>query len=149
MDAKKVSTANIKLAVPFFMVSNMEQSLRFYVDGLDFVVTNQWTPSGKTEWCWLQRDGVSFMLQQSREDIRQDGKPGSGVSICFQCQDALALYYEVVSKGLKVREPFVGNNMWVVIIEDPDGYKLDFESSTDVPEETTYTEYEKQRLKML
>jgi len=143
MGAAKLSKANIKLAVPFFMVSNMEQSLRFYVDGLGFAMTNQWTPGGKIEWCWLQRDAVSFMLQESHKDIRQDGKPGAGVSICFQCEDALALYHEFISKGLKVHEPFVGNNMWVVIVEDPDGYKLDFESSTDVPEETTYTEYEK------
>lgn len=149
MDAEKVSKANIKLAVPFFMVSNMERSLRFYVDGLGFVMTNQWTPRGKIEWCWLQRDAVSLMLQESHQDIRQDGKPGVGVSICFQCEDALALYHEFVNKGLKVREPFVGNNMWVVIVEDPDGYKLDFESRTDVPEETTYTEYEKGRLKKL
>jgi hypothetical protein len=29
--------------------------------------------------------------------------------------------------------------MWVTILADPDGYKLDFESPTNVPEETTYT----------
>jgi lactoylglutathione lyase len=30
--------------------------------------------------------------------------------------------------------------MWVTILTDPDGYKLDFESPTDVPEETVYSE---------
>jgi hypothetical protein len=29
--------------------------------------------------------------------------------------------------------------MWVTILTDPDGYKLDFESPTDVPEETIYS----------
>jgi hypothetical protein len=28
--------------------------------------------------------------------------------------------------------------MWVVILTDPDGYKLDFESPTDAPEESIY-----------
>jgi lactoylglutathione lyase len=28
--------------------------------------------------------------------------------------------------------------MWVVILTDPDGYKLDFESPTDTPEESLY-----------
>jgi hypothetical protein len=28
--------------------------------------------------------------------------------------------------------------MWVTSLKDPDGYRLDFESPTDVPEETVY-----------
>jgi hypothetical protein len=28
--------------------------------------------------------------------------------------------------------------MWVTILTDPDGYKLDFESPTDTPEESVY-----------
>jgi hypothetical protein len=30
--------------------------------------------------------------------------------------------------------------MWVTILTDPDGYKLDFESPTNVPEETVYSD---------
>jgi hypothetical protein len=33
--------------------------------------------------------------------------------------------------------------MWVVGFADPDGYRLDFESPTDVPEETKYSEWVK------
>jgi hypothetical protein len=29
--------------------------------------------------------------------------------------------------------------MWVTSLSDPDGYRLDFESDTDVPEETEYS----------
>jgi hypothetical protein len=39
-----------------------------------------------------------------------------------------------------VKTPFVGNRLWVTQLVDPDGYKLDFESPTDVPEETIYHE---------
>jgi hypothetical protein len=30
--------------------------------------------------------------------------------------------------------------MWVTSLADPDGYRLDFESSTDTPEDTVYSE---------
>lgn len=134
---------NIRLAVPFFIVRDMQNSLDFYVDKLGFKITNQWTPRGKIEWCWLQREEVSIMLQEphNREKFDQEGAKGTGVSICFQCGDALTLYHEFTAKGIKIKEPFVGNNMWVVCFHDPDGYKLDFESPTDVPEETIYSEW--------
>lgn len=136
------SSPNIQLAVPFFMVMDMEASLKFYKDKLGFTLTNQWTPRGKIEWCWLQRDGVSLMLQEPRNKEKfKDVEKGKGVSICFQCNDALALYHEFKLKEIEMKEPFVGNNMWVVSLADPDGYHLDFESATDVPEETKYSEW--------
>ena len=52
------------------------------------------------------------------------------------CEDALAIYHDVVARGTEVDESFVGNAMGVVGIRDPDGYALFFESPTDVPEET-------------
>jgi hypothetical protein len=71
---------------------------------------------------------------------RPDGVLGQGVSVCFQCEDAVALYREFRSRDLDPSEPFVGNSMWVTCISDPDGYKLDFESMTDAPEETKLSE---------
>ena len=83
------------------------------------------------------------MLQEYRKqghDSRlPEGRVGVGVSICFQCEDALAIYREVTSRGLKTQTPFVGNGMWVTNISDPDGYKLSFQSSTDAPEETVFS----------
>jgi lactoylglutathione lyase len=137
---------NIKQAVPFFMVADMGTSLSFYVDGLGFTMLNQWKPRDKIEWCWLQRDSTAIMLQERREKGQQAADPpqklGVGVSICFQCEDALALYHEFTGRGLKINEPFVGNGMWVVCLADVDGYKLDFESVTDAPKETKYSEWE-------
>ena len=145
MNPEVKTKANIKQAVPFFAISNMENSLRFYVDGLGFEMTQKWIPKDKIEWCYLQRGGGSIMLQEFRKegpDVRVfEGKLGEGVSICFMCEDALELYHEFISKGLKVSEPFVGNGMWVIGLSDPDGYKLDFESYTDVREETRYADW--------
>jgi lactoylglutathione lyase len=132
---------NVQQAVPFFMVSSMEASLRFYVEGLGFTRTNQWIVDDKIRWCWLQIEGAAIMLQEYRSDSPFAGQRlGHGVAICFQCRDSLALYRNFVARGLTPRTPFVGNAMWVTAISDPDGYKLDFESPTDAPEESTYTE---------
>ncbi|MDF2434237.1 MAG: lactoylglutathione lyase [Mucilaginibacter sp.] len=137
------TSSNIRLAVPFFMVRDMGASLKFYTERLDFKITNQWTPRDKIEWCWLEREQVSLMLQEPRnkEKFEQDGLKGTGVSICFQCADALALYHEFTAKGVDIPEPVVGNNLWVVAFPDPDGYRLEFESPTDTPEETKYSEW--------
>jgi lactoylglutathione lyase len=149
------SKPNIKLVVPFLKVADMGASLRFYTEGLGFTMTNQWTPRGKIEWCWLQRDAVALMLQEPRRGRQHsaepeeqpesgpEGEPKTGPSICFQCEDALALYHEFKDRGIAMKEPFVGNGMWVVALKDPDGYHLDFESVTDVAEETTYSEWRK------
>ena len=138
---------NIRLAMPFFLVRDMEASLDFYVNKLGFKFTHKWMPRGKIEWCSLARDAVSLMLQEPRDldKFDQQGPKGTGVSICFQCTDALALYHEFTAKGVEIKEPFVGNNMWVVCFTDPDGYKLDFESVTDVEEETVYSDWMKQQ----
>jgi catechol 2,3-dioxygenase-like lactoylglutathione lyase family enzyme len=148
MGASTKTASNVQQAVPFFRVTSMETSLRFYVDGLGFEMTKKWTPDGdgKVRWCWLQHGNAAIMLQEFRKDGPNAGKAeskvGVGVSICFQCQDALAIYKEITARGIAAKRPFVGNAMWVTMVEDPDGYKLEFESFTDVPEETVYPEPE-------
>ena len=131
---------NVEQAVPFFWVSNLEASLHFYVDGLGFQKTKEWVDQGKLRWCWLELGGAAHMLQEYRPDTIPSGRRGEGVSICFQCKDAIAIYHDAINNGLKPQRPFVGNRMWVTILTDPDGYKLDFESPTDAPEESTYAE---------
>jgi len=143
-ETKAKTATNVKQAVPFFRVSNIEESVRFYVDGLGFEMTKQWTPDGKLRWCWLQHGDAALMLQESRKEglnsWTPEGKVGVGVSICFQCEDALAIYREITSRGIKASRPFVGNAMWVTSVSDPDGYRFEFESYTDVPEETVLSE---------
>lgn len=70
------------------------------------------------------------------------GKVGEGVTICFQCEDTLAIYREVTNRGIRASKPFVGNGMWVTSLSDPDGYKIEFESPTDLPKETEFSERE-------
>ena len=130
------SATNVRQAVPFFRVSDMEESVRYYVDGLGFTMTKKWIDEGKLRWCWLELGGAALMLQE----WTPKGKVGEGVSICFICEDALAIYREVTARGIQASRPFVGNGMWNTSLSDPDGYRLEFESYTDVPEETELAE---------
>ena len=146
MNTKVKSEPNVQQAVPFFAVSDIEASVRYYVDGLGFEMTMKWIDEGKLRWCWLRRGGAALMLQEFRKEGHNawvpEGKVGEGVSIYFICADALAIYREVTARGIQASRPFVGNGMWVTSLSDPDGYRIEFESSTDVPEGTELSERE-------
>jgi len=144
MSSLSKSRPNVKQAVPFFMVKDVEASVNFYVKGLGFSMTESWVDNGKLKWCWLVLDSAALMLQEYDEKTNMSQeKPGKGVEIFFICEDALAIYSQITSNGISASEPFVGNKMWVVPVKDPDGYKISFESFTDVPEETKYSEWKK------
>jgi lactoylglutathione lyase len=144
LESTKIAN-NIEQTVPFFSVRDIENSVRFYVEGLGFEMKKQWTPNGKLQWCWLERDSAAIMLQEFRTEGHDSrpplSNPGDGVNICHQCKDALSLYREFVSRGIQASEPEVGNNMWVTRVKDPDGFSLEFESPTDVPEDTKLSEW--------
>jgi len=148
MTTATVTRVNVKQAVPFFGVTNMEASLRFYVDGLGFEMRRRWIPEaaedkpdGRIRWCWLELGEAAIMLQEFLPERRPEDGLGAGVNVCFQCEDALALYREFKSRGIQTRtRPFVGNGLWVVPLSDPDGYRLEFSSPTDAPEESELEE---------
>jgi len=148
MAVASTTSVNVKQAVPFFSVTNMEASLRFYVDGLGFKMKHWWIPKGEEDksdgrirWCWLEIGDAAIMLQEFLPERQPKETLGAGTSVCFMCEDALALYHEFKSRGIQTRKrPFVGNRLWVVPLTDPDGYRIEFESPTDAPEESELEE---------
>lgn len=131
---------NVQIVAPSLVVSDMERSLAFYVDGLGFAVQNRWIPDGSLRWCWMMLGEAPLMLQQGATGPE---KVGVGVGLYFQCRDALAVYREAASRGLQtVREPQVGNGGWEVSFRDPDGYHINFFSPTDQPEDMLLSEFE-------
>jgi lactoylglutathione lyase len=121
MTVATVTSVNVKQAVPFFGVTNMESSLRFYVDGLGFKMKSYWIPDrpedhpdGRIRWCWLQLGDAAIMLQEFGPQNRPNETLGTGASVTFMCEDALALYREFRSRGIQTRNrPSVGNRLWV------------------------------------
>jgi lactoylglutathione lyase len=146
MTVASTTSVNVKQAVPFFGVTNMDSSLRFYVDGLGFKMKNYWipdrdNPDGRIRWCWLELGDAAIMLQEFLPERQPQETLGAGVNVCFQCEDALALYREFKLRGIQTRKrPFVGNRLWVVPLTDPDGYRVEFASPTDAPEESELAE---------
>ncbi len=136
----------VNRVVPFFAVKEMQKSLAFYLDGLGFELEGKWVKEGVIRWCSLRIGNAELMLQEFRtegHDSRQFSEnKGEGVSLFFFCDDAVAYYRDVRSRGVDASEPQVGNGMWVTSLADPDGYSLYFQSATDVPEETRLSEVE-------
>jgi lactoylglutathione lyase len=67
MNNNSTSNVNVKQAVPFFMITDMANSLKFYIKGLGFELKNKWEPRGTIEWCWLQLENAALMLQEYRD----------------------------------------------------------------------------------
>jgi lactoylglutathione lyase len=150
MRGKAVSTIatpihKISAVVPLLLVTSMERSLAFYIDGLGFTIQNRWVPDGRLRWCWMSLGGAALMLQEAdaptREKMLTTGASGNGVALYFQCTDAIAIYREAAARGIHpLREPQVGNFAWEVFFADPDGYKVNFSSPTELAEETLLSE---------
>jgi len=132
---------SVTAVVPLLIVTNMERSLPFYIDGLGFTIQNRWTPDGRLRWCWMSLGGAALMLQEASETtggkMLTNGAIGNGAALYFQCTDAIAIYREAAKRGIHpLREPQVGNFAWEVFFADPDGYKINFSSPIDLPDET-------------
>ncbi len=146
MRGKTVSTTpvaahNVTAVVPLLMVTNIQRSLAFYIDGLGFTIQNRWVPEGRLRWCWMSLGSAALMLQEAsastREKMLASGALGNGAAMYFQCTDAIAIYRDAAGRGIHpLREPQVGNSAWEVFFADPDGYKINFSSPTGLPDET-------------
>jgi lactoylglutathione lyase len=146
MSASTAPRHNVTAVVPLLMVTSMKRSLAFYIDGLGFTIQNRWMPDDRLRWCWMSLDGAALMLQEALESSQKmaaGGILGNGAALYFQCGDALAIYREAAAREIHaLREPQVGNFAWEVFFADPDGYKINFSSPTDLPEETLLSEIE-------
>ena len=90
MAVATVTSVNVKQAVPFFGVTNMESISSFYVDGLGFKMKNHWIPDraedhpdGRIRWCWLELGEAAIMLQEFWPEHRPKEPLGTGVNVCF------------------------------------------------------------------
>lgn len=68
MSSAPVTSVNVRQAVPFFGVTSMEDSPRFYVDGRGFKMKHWWIPEraedhpdGRIRWCWLELGNAAAM----------------------------------------------------------------------------------------
>ena len=75
------------------MVTNMDRSLNFYISSLGFELKNKWEPRGRIEWCWLQFDNASLMLQEYKKNT-PTAKLGVGVSVVSSQKTATNMHLQ-------------------------------------------------------
>ena len=76
MDLETKAEPNVQQAIPFFSVSNIEESVRYYVERLDFTMTRKWIVEGRLRWCWLQIGNAALMLQEFPREGHDSRTPG-------------------------------------------------------------------------
>jgi len=122
------TTMKVQETVPL-LVADINESRKFYCDGLGFLMAQKWDQEGQLAWCRLQHGGAALMLQQSGDDGPPAETRGSGVCFYFICADADVVYREITERGIVASKPvvaFYGMNQ--TYITDPDGYELCFEN---------------------
>ncbi|MCA9021911.1 MAG: VOC family protein [Planctomycetaceae bacterium] len=116
--------------VPLLFVEDVSDSVDFYCNQLGFEMKHKWEPDGTLAWCRLERGNAALMLQLACPD--EDGTAAErckGVGFFFHCDDAQAVYEELLFRGLDLEPPrvaFYGMNQ--LFLKDPDGYDLCFQN---------------------
>ena len=116
---------------PLLAVQDINRSVEFYQDRLGFTVVGKAESDGKMFWCRLERGGSSIMLQQAEDEDGPAEDRGRGISFYFICDDADAMYADLLSRGLQLRPPSLAYyGMKQLFVPEPDGYSICFESPT-------------------
>ncbi len=127
MSTKDAATVAVECIIPILKVSNLPNSIRYYVDVLGFKV--DWGESESSDMASVSRDDKAIMLCQGDQ-----GLPGTWVWIGVE--DIEPLYEQYRARGARLRHA-PANHPWAyeMQIEDPDGHVLRFgsEPKTDRP----------------
>jgi len=132
-------STKLKGLIPILICKDVQRSIRFYVDVLDFKVVDEMKDVGRSGWASLQNGSASVMLGSPTyipETPTIDGRHQQVVHY-FYPADVEALRDSVVTKGYPVsdlRVAFYGMKEFDLV--DPDGHVLWFGQETDDPPTT-------------
>jgi catechol 2,3-dioxygenase-like lactoylglutathione lyase family enzyme len=124
--------------IPELCCSDIERSLRFYIDVLGFDVIYERPDEG---FAFLEREGAQIMLEQYRESERTwlagplEHPYGRGINLQIEVSEVAPLHAAVTASSARILVPLedvwyrvgdveMGNRQFVVL--DPDGYLLRF-----------------------
>jgi catechol 2,3-dioxygenase-like lactoylglutathione lyase family enzyme len=114
-------------ARPVLHVSDVEASLRFYVDRLGFASAWRHDENGRTRVAQVDRQGCALILADTWPE--KVGKGLMFVSLNAETRGAViealdALRRELESKGVSVKDGSWGYRL--LVVDDPDGNQLFF-----------------------
>ena len=126
---RQPETLRLRSVTPTYTVSDLQESIAWYSDGLGFVVSERWEDGGKLQGVMLKAGNCAFMLSQDDFAKGRDRAKGEGFRIyaeTVQSIDALADRIRAYG-GKIVKEP--ADMPWGTrsfTVEDPDGFKVTF-----------------------
>jgi uncharacterized glyoxalase superfamily protein PhnB len=118
--------ANNWFGRPVLHVSDVEASLRFYMDRLGFTSPWRFAEDGRVHVAQVERQGCAVILADQWPEKVGKGLVFISVNLERQAQIAAldALRAELVARGVPVREGFWGYRL--LVVDDPDGNQLFF-----------------------
>ena len=118
-------------------VSDVDASLRFYLDRLGFTSPWRHEEDGKTRVAQVERDGCAFILADTWPEKAGKGLMFVSVNVEHDAQIAAldALRAELEAKGITVKDESWGYRL--LVIDDPDGNQLFFNYPSDTQSGST------------
>ncbi len=125
----------IKSVVPELIVENMERSIHFYKDLLDFKITAQVPEIGNPVWTELENGSIKLMLQTKKETLLEipsiSNRIIGGTTILvfrLNSRDAVRNLASKLTNQVQIISSLRETDYGTVelIIADPDGYMLLF-----------------------
>lgn len=125
----------LKRLIPILSVANVEKSIVFYHDALDFSVLNRYENDGYLQWAMVKSGDTELMFAHcdASQGILIPAKKEDLV-LYFYPDDIEALHTSLKDKGYPVSDLHVTfYGMKECHLTDPDGYQLSFGQETDEP----------------
>jgi len=120
---------------PLIQVYDMPTSLRFYRDGLGFIVAQSSGAGDDVDWVLLRHGDAALMLNTAYDHGERPPVPDAArvsahrdIGLFISCPDVDGAYSHLVSRGLAGAPPKVAPyGMKQLYVTDPDGYEICFQ----------------------
>jgi catechol 2,3-dioxygenase-like lactoylglutathione lyase family enzyme len=129
--ATDVTTRNLVSISPFFIVKDLQASIRYYVERLGFELDFQ-GPPGDVYYAGVKRDAIAIMLKTITPDVapcpNHTRHPWARWDAYIYTLDPDPLFEELRRRGVSfVKElSFIDDGLWGFEVADADGYVLAF-----------------------
>jgi len=109
-------------SVPVLSCSDVEQSLEFYQQALQFVVLNKRMGDDGLDWVYLQSGDTLLMLERNRTG--HDQQAATSTRLYLYVDDVTAIQHYLKAKGYEVGPVTSTDYMQEFDLFDPDGQRL-------------------------